>query len=58
MEYGENAKEKKIYTLSMHLPVTIAVGKHLASFFTVLLIWEYSNQNVLITEITMSKSNR
>ena len=26
------------YTLSLHLPVTIAVGKHLASFLTVFLI--------------------
>ena len=32
-------------TLSMHLPVTIEVGKDLASFFTVLLICDTQNKD-------------
>lgn len=37
-------------TLSLHLPVTIAVGKHLASFLTVSLIWVIERRESLVTD--------
>lgn len=37
-------------TLSLHLPVTIAVGKHLASFLTVSLIWVIERRQSLVTD--------
>ena len=41
----------------MHLPVTIEVGKHFASFFTVLLICETYRIEYLIMEEIISLEN-